>query len=134
MRLQSQSASQTPVHPSYPERNWIVSLSRHFPHRFPRNHTSHAIRSSVLPGKTAHSPPRNSLTHPTTTLHDTFLWHSSDHWLSVTEAIASPVKDGSTTSLSHSAPYMRRGISMTGVSRIPILLPHLFHNCFNQCE
>src|SRR5690242_8815861 len=79
-------------HPSYLQRNRRVSLPRNFCHRFPRNHTSHAIRSSVLPGKTAHSPPRNSLTDPTT-LHDTFLWHSSDHWLRINEDAASPVKD-----------------------------------------
>src|SRR5690348_8590618 len=93
-------------HPSYLQRNRRVSLSRDFCHRFPRNHTRYAIRGSVLPGKTAHSPPRNSLTHPTT-LHATFLWQSSDHWLSITEAIASSVKDCSTTSLGYSAPYMK---------------------------
>src|SRR5689334_21681351 len=76
-------------HPSYLQRNRRVSLSRNFCHRFPRNHTSDAIRSSVLPGKTARSPPRNSLTH-CTTLHDTFLWHSSDRWLRVNEDTASP--------------------------------------------
>ena len=113
-------------HPPHLQRNRRLSLSRNSCHRFPGNHTSDAIRSSVLLGETTYCSQRNSLTHPTT-LHDAFLWHSSNHWLRINEDTASPVKDGSTTSLGYSAPYMRRGISMTGVSRpISILLPHCF--------
>src|SRR5437870_10175005 len=66
-----------PVHPSFLQRNRI-RVSRHFSHLFPRNHTSSAIRSVVLLGKTAHRQARNPLTNHTAA-HGSVRWHTSNH-------------------------------------------------------
>src|SRR3989442_9778933 len=67
----------------------------HFSHLFPRNHTSSAIRRSVLLGKTAHRPTRNPLAHHTTTIHGTVRWHASDRWQWITEATPQPLSEWS---------------------------------------
>src|SRR5437879_11183337 len=74
-----------PVHPSFLQRNRI-RVSRHFSHLFPRNHTSSALRRSVLLGKTAHRQARNPLTHHTAAIHGSVRWHTSNQWQWITEA------------------------------------------------
>src|SRR5260370_10172808 len=86
-----------PVHPSFLQRNRSrVSrrVSRHSSHLFPRNHTSSAIRSSVLHGKATHRPTRNPLTHHTT-IHGTFRWHTSNQWQLITESTPQPLSEWS---------------------------------------